>query len=87
MTRRTTPNRSFAESIEDDLRVEADAAIELHQIAREEYWRVFSPPNGNLGEIREAANRQNVAREALVTALIRLNDFVRHGTVPEDMKT
>ena len=86
MTRSATRNRSFAESIEEDLRVEADAAIELHQIAREEYWRVSSPPNGDLDQMREAANRQNVARQALVIALIRFNDFVRHGTIPEDLK-
>jgi hypothetical protein len=86
MIRSTTPSRSLTESIEEDLRVEADAAIELHQIAREEYWRVAFPPNGDSGELREAANRQNVTRHALVMALIRFNDFVRHGIIPEDLK-
>jgi hypothetical protein len=86
MTRSIMHSRSFSESVEDDLRVDADAAIELHQIAREEYWRVSSLPNGDLDEIRDAADRQSISRQALVIALIRFNDFIRHGTVPEDLK-
>jgi hypothetical protein len=86
MTHSTTHSRSFSEAVEEDLRIEADAAIELHQIAREEYWRVSSSPNGGVDEIREAADRQSISRQALVIVLIRFNDFIRHGTVPEDLK-
>jgi hypothetical protein len=53
---RSTTSRSFTESIEEDLRVEADAAIELHQIARKEYWRVASPAKRELG--RTARGRE-----------------------------
>src|ERR1700723_1280259 len=85
MTRGAIHNLCFPEFVERVLKVEADAAIELHRIAREEFWRVDSSKNGgNLDAVREAASRLSTSREALVKALIRLNDFIRHGTIPED---
>jgi hypothetical protein len=85
MTQGAIHNLHFPESIEKVLKVEADAAIELHRIAREEFWRVGSSENGgDLDAAREAANRLRTSREALVKALIRFNDFIRHGTIPED---
>jgi hypothetical protein len=87
MFRSTKHSRSFPEFLEEGLRVDADAAIELHRIAREEFWEVCSlANNGDMEGLREAATRQNVTRKALVAALIRLNDFIRHGIIPEDLR-
>ena len=42
-------------------------------------------PDG-VQHIRAASREHSAAREAVMSALRRLNDFVIHGTIPEDMK-
>jgi hypothetical protein len=69
------------------LKAEANAAIEAHQFARNELWRVHSNQNVNWSkEIQEARGRQDVSRQALVKAIIRLTDFTRRRTVSGDLR-
>jgi hypothetical protein len=71
--------------LEIALKAEANAAIEAHQFARDELWRVRSSKNvGWSKEVQEAQYRQDISRQAVVIALIRLTDFMRRGTVPGD---
>jgi hypothetical protein len=68
------------------LKAEANAAIEAHEFARDELWRIQS--NQNVGwskEVQEARDRQDVSRQAVVEAIIRLTDFMRRGTVPGNL--
>jgi hypothetical protein len=67
------------------LKAEANAAVEAHQFARDELWRVYSTKTVDWSkEVQKARDRQDVSRLAVVMTLIRLTDFVRRGTVPAE---
>jgi hypothetical protein len=53
-----------------------------------EFWQAFSEAGGGRDplERQELERRKNIAREALVLAFRRSNDFVLNGTVPKDLE-
>jgi hypothetical protein len=70
------------------LQAELDAAIKADEIAQSELRRVCSTPNGGWPKaILDAGNIQDIARQALVLARIRFNDFVHRGPTPEALKS
>jgi hypothetical protein len=69
------------------LKAEADAAIRAHKLAQDDFRRLCFIRNGRwTKEFQEAGDVQDITRHALVIALTRFNDFVRSGTIPEDLR-
>ena len=66
------------------IQAEAGAAFKAHQLADDEFWRACSTQNVGW-QVEEAGNKQHVSRQTLVIARIRLNDFMRHGEISEDL--
>jgi hypothetical protein len=42
-------------------------------------------PDGSL-RLHNASRELTIARQAMMEATLRLNDFLNHGTIPEDLK-
>ena len=74
----------FSERLRTILQAEADAAFKAHQLADDEFWRACSTQNVGW-QVEQAGNKQYISRQALVIALIRLNDFMRHGEISEEL--
>jgi hypothetical protein len=74
--------------IEDILRIDVDLAQQELDAARLAFWRAAAaPPNGEGTKKREnaAVAGENSARENLIGALHRLNEFICDGKVPEKL--
>ena len=76
------------EQVEGRLKADVGRAHGAHEAARQQFLRIcISPECPSKSEIDNATSTQDLARKALVTALMRFDDFVRHGTIPEDLKS
>ena len=83
MTQNVIPNLR----LEQTLKAEENAAVKAPQFAQDELSRVCSTQiDGWPKKVEEARIKLDITRHALVIALIRINDFMRHGTVPGDLK-
>ena len=75
--------------VETILRAAVDAATKGHNAANHNFWRVCAEQgDGAQQTVLEAAaaTSQNLAREELITAIRRLNNFTLDGTIPEELK-
>ena len=80
-------DRRFLDRVEFVLNRQADIATREHHNAMFEFWQTSSRPGGgHPREVLESERRTNAAREALVLAFKRSNDFVLNGTVPKDLE-
>lgn len=80
-------DRRFLERVEYVLRRQVDIATRKHHDAMFEFWQTCSQPGGgDPHEVQEGGRRKELAREALVLAFKRSNDFVLNGTVPNDLE-
>lgn len=81
-------DRRFLDRVEFVLKRQVDIAAQEHHNATFEFWQCTSEADngGDPGEIQEFDRRKNLAREALVLAFKRSNDFVLNGTVPKDLE-
>jgi len=73
----------FSELQRAILEAEVEAASKAHWLADDEFGRSCSTRNVGW-QVLEASDKQFIARQALLMALARLNDFMRHGTVSEN---
>jgi hypothetical protein len=81
------PDRRFLDRVEYVLNRQVDIATREHHNAMFEFWQTCSQPgSGDSQEIQEGGRRKELAREALVLAFKRSNDFVLNGTVPKDLE-
>jgi hypothetical protein len=88
MTRSTCDPR-LLERVEDALRTAVNLAMDGHRAASSEFWRVCASQTGTdlqIGRQAKAMDKQNIAHEALLAAIVRLNKFITDGTIPEDLK-
>ena len=82
-----TPNAIPSLRLEQTLKEEENAAVKAHEFARDELSRVCSTQiDGWPKKVEEACIKLDITRQALVIALIRINDFMHQGTVPGDLK-
>jgi hypothetical protein len=80
-------DRRFLDRVEFVLNRQVDIATREHHSAMFEFWQTSSQAGGgDPREILECERRSNVAREALVLAFKRSNDFVLNGSVPKDLE-
>lgn len=76
-----------ADRLEGTLRSEVDVALKAHRVAQDAFWRVCSTENrGKPREVRAARDKQDISRQALALALIRLNDYKHYRVIPEDLR-
>jgi hypothetical protein len=74
------------------LREELNEALAIHDDAKLEFWRVAAdipsglPAPDGTARIQNAARKRNDAMKHLLSATVRFNDFIVHGTIPEDLK-
>jgi hypothetical protein len=88
MEHHSSRNRLF-DHVETILRATVDAATKGHNAAKHNFWRVCAEQShGEQQTVREAAaaTYQNLAREELIAAIRRLNNFTLDGTIPEELK-
>ena len=79
----------LSEHVGTILQAAVDTAMERYGAAKSEFWRVCSTPTGGAPQkIREAAAAisQSLTREEMISAMVRLNEFVEDGTVPVELK-
>jgi hypothetical protein len=74
--------RNILEAAYETARRDSAAASELF----DEMIRAAPTGASGLQAIRDAANEYTAARDGLLSALHRLNGFVLHGIVPEDLR-
>jgi hypothetical protein len=80
-------DRRFFDRVEFVLNRQVDLATREHHDAMFEFWQTSSQASGgDPREVLESERRRNVAKEALVLAFKRSNDFVLNGTVPKDLE-
>ena len=80
--------------IEDWLRAQVDAASQRHESAKREFWvvaarsphRAGAPASPEDPVLEKAVRAQNAAREELIAALKRFNDYLLYGAVPEQAR-
>lgn len=80
-------------SIADRLQREATAAAAradaanaaFHALIREVPSHVPQPDGSQ--RLHNASRELTLARQAMMEATLRLNDFLNHGTIPEDLKS
>lgn len=76
---------------------ELEIAIERHRAAKKNFWACVASPRlpgavdrsyqpSESERLRDVTLGQNLARKAHMDAVIRLNLFLLHGIVPEDVK-
>ena len=80
------------------LKQELNSAIQRHQAAKENFWKVSVRPRqlsrytAGVPEpegaqmMRNAIREETNARQGHIAALVRLNEYLLHRTVPEDLK-
>ena len=76
-----------AEALEDFLRAEVKFAQSRKQMADLEFWRIcadVSDPEHHY-RVRGASITQAACRRYLLLALKRLNGYLSHGTIPDDL--
>jgi hypothetical protein len=84
--------RASQPSLAATLRKELAAATEraeaanatFHALMRDIPSNVPHPDGGQ--RLHNASRELTVARQAMMEATLRLNDFLNHGTIPEDLK-
>lgn len=80
-------DRRFLDRVDYILKRQVDTATHEHQSTTFELWHICSEPGGGEPqELQESARKQSLARESLVLAFKRSNDFVLNGTVPKDLE-
>ena len=70
-------------NIENILRMDVEIAKKEYDSCHSQFLNICSA--GSPGEIEESSKRLQLAREAHAVATKRLNDFMRNGTVPENL--
>jgi hypothetical protein len=81
-----SPNLCSFERLEETLKAAADAALKAHRLAQDDFYRVCSTQSrGKPKEVQDARDTEDITRQALAVALIRLNDFMYYGVIPEDL--
>jgi hypothetical protein len=89
----------FDQRVFSALKEELESAKQRHEEAKEQFWRVGgSPrelprrftagvpePDGSL-ILRKAVAAEIEARTAHLEALKRINEYLLHGTIPEDVR-
>lgn len=88
----------FDQRVFSALKEELESAKQHHEEAKEEFWRVgggprelprftagIPEPDGSL-ILRKAVTVEVDARGAHLQALKRINEYLLHGTVPEDIR-
>jgi hypothetical protein len=63
----------------------ANAANAAFQALMREIPSSLPHPDGSQG-LHNASRELTIARQAMMEATLRLNDFLNHGTIPEDLK-
>jgi hypothetical protein len=80
-------HRRFLDRVEYILKRQVDIAAQEHHNAMFEFWEICSEAGSvDLGEVEKGERRRDLARDALVLAFKRSNDFVLNGTVPRDLE-
>ena len=72
-----------ASDVENILKIDAEIANREHDSAHAEFLKVCS--GGTSAELQESSLRVQFALEAHTLAAKRLKDFLRDGTVPENL--
>jgi len=88
----------FDQRVFSALKDELERAKQRHEETKEQFWRIggsprevprFTPgvpePDGSL-VLRRAVAAEIQARSAHLEALKRVNEYLLHGTVPEDIR-
>jgi hypothetical protein len=78
------PDRHAVENI---LKIDVEHAKQELEAAMAEFWRISAAPpaGGKPKDIAKAIARENGARENLVLALHRLNEFMGEGKLSETL--
>jgi hypothetical protein len=78
-----------SDHVEAILKAGVIAATQGYSAAKYEFWRVCAEQiGGEPQKVREAAaaTGQSLAKERMIGALVRLNKFMREGTIPEELE-
>jgi len=80
------------EEIERILRTELDRAVLCVHDVRIQYRKILdelahgSPSSKDIDRLEEAAEIELAARSAMWTALVRFSDFLKKGTIPDNLQ-
>jgi hypothetical protein len=81
-------NSPIAARLQRDMAIaveRADAANAVFQALTAQIPSELPHPDGTQ-RLQTASRELTIARQAMMEATLRLNDYLKHGTIPEDLK-